>query len=50
MEKRISEHKVNSLLDALDKKLLTKIKQIDESQTKYNTEEIKKCNDYIEKL
>jgi|TARA_B110000285_G_C15090968_1_gene599046 arginine deiminase len=36
MEKRISEHKVNTLLDAMDKKFKNLIKDTDDQQTKTN--------------
>lgn len=39
LEKRISEHKVNTLLEAMDKKFKNLIKDTDDRQTKKNKEE-----------
>jgi len=50
MEKRISEHKVNTLLDAIDKKFQNLIRDTDEKQTKFNLDEFKKTEQEIQKL
>lgn len=45
MEKRISEHKVNTLIAALEKKLKQNTAEIDSNQTKNNNERFTSCQD-----
>ena len=50
MEKRISEHKVNTLIAGLEKKLKQNIDDVDSELTKSSNEKYESCQEAIKKL
>ena len=50
MEKRISEHKVNTLIDGLEKKLKQVISDVDSNSNQNNNERFSSCEESVKKL
>ena len=47
MEKRISEHKVNTLIAGLEKKLKQNIEEVDSELTKSTNEKFESCQEAL---